>query len=216
VRRGEIWYHLDQQAKIQNLYIKRYMIPFGEYMPMRPLITILTNLYNRMNKGNVVIKSLSVQDADIYDLERGHEEKIFTINDIKISPKICAEIFFAEYFRESVKKGASLFICPSASNWFRKPTDYYQHVLNVRFRAIETRRWVGYNSSMGGTSVIDALGIVRQETPYHERTVLVTKMPALQGESFYVKYGDLFGICCVLIIIIFIGLSTYQNRKGRT
>lgn len=212
-RNYNIWYYLDQKADIQDYYVKRYMIPFGEYMPMRPILSRMSALISRLTKQELSIQALSIRNENIYDLTRGLEEKIFTVNDVKVSLKICAEIFFARYFRESVNQGAEVFLGPSASNWFQKPADYYQHVVNARLRAIESRRWVVYSASMAGSVVVDALGVVRQASAFNEKSILVTELPALQGKSFYVKSGDLFAYACVLILLGFIALAYVRSKQ---
>ncbi len=214
-RNYNVWYYVDQNGHVLNYYIKRYLTPFGEYMPMRGLMTMLSDGYHRLTHRGMDLRALSSPREDIYDLNRGQEEKLFNMAGVKVSPKVCAEVFYSTYFREAAKKGAEMFFCPSANNWFRKPTDYYLHVINARFRAIETRRWVAKNASMGGTVVIDALGLVRKSTPYLTKSVLVTDMPAMRGTSVYVRLGDVFAWLCLIIVVLFSALTAWHWFRAK-
>lgn len=213
-RHYNVWYHVDDQGKANDFYLKRYMIPFGEYMPMRPLLTVISNLSRQINRRKIELNALTVQGTSVYDLTPGQQEKLFTIKDMKIGLKVCAEIYYSQYFRESVKKGAELFISPASSNWFRDPADNYQHILTLRLRAIETRRWISYNSSMGSSAVIDALGKVRYESEFNKKSILVAKIPAISEISFYMHYGDLFALLCGLITLLFVGLVVFRRKKA--
>lgn len=215
LRNYNVWYYVDQNGHILNFYIKRYLTPFGEYLPMRRLLDLLSYVYNRLTHRGLNLHALSSPREDIYDLNRGQQEKIFNMVGVKVSPKVCAEVFFSSFFRQAVKKGCEVFFCPSANNWFRKPTDYYLHVINARFRAIETRRWVAKNASMGGTVVIDALGLVRKSTPYLTKSVLVTDIPAMEGKTVYVRIGDVFAWLCLLVVALFIGLGAWHWYQAK-
>lgn len=213
-RNFNIWYYLNRDGKVQNYYVKRYLIPFGEYLPMRPVINAVKFIYNAIAHRDVDPKVLTAMQVNYYDLTPGKQEKIFNIMGNSVFVKICDEIFISKYFRQGVRMGGEMIFSPSTSNWFPLPVNFYQHVLVTRFRAIEVRRWIGRVSSMAGSVVIDSLGIVRDQTPYNERAVHVYEIPALEGETFYVKYGDVFGWLCFLIMALFVGVATAKHYQA--
>jgi apolipoprotein N-acyltransferase len=214
-RSFSIWYLFNQQGEVDDFYIKQYLVPFAEYMPLRslldPVILILNEIYN-LTYGVLKISAIEQENRDLIP---GTEGKVFLFQEHKFALTVCGETIFPKFYREAVQQGAELFFSPRAMNWFETPVDWNFSLQASIFRAVETRRWIGTVASMGSAAVIDAVGIVRKQTPYGQREVLVTELPYLSGQTFYVKYGDLFAHGCLLVILVFLALLGYPWIMNR-
>ncbi|NTV53098.1 MAG: hypothetical protein HGA76_08830, partial [Candidatus Firestonebacteria bacterium] len=141
------WYLLDRRGEILEHYDKRYLIPFGEYIPYRPLMDRLRQGLNLFITRNYQILKLTPLTKPIMDISPGAGEKLFTQGKNRYFIKICDEVQFPQYFREGVRLGGEAVFSPATGEWFRTPL-YLRHFFALTsFRAVETRRWIGRTSS---------------------------------------------------------------------
>jgi apolipoprotein N-acyltransferase len=70
---------------------------------------------------------------------------------------------------------------------------------------------------MGAAATVDALGVLRSETPYGRRVVAVPTLPLLTGKSFYARFGDWFaGLCLLatLLLALAAGRQAWRARRA--
>ncbi len=199
-----MWYHVKPDGKVAKYYIKRSLVPFGEYLPLRWLIDpVLGGINFMFNKSYAILKITAIS-TDNYDLVRGKKAEVFTIGpkQEKVFLAVCDEAKYPRFFREGVRLGGEAVFSLGASNWFPSPAYFNKQLQNCAFRAVESRRWIAHLSSMGGSAQVDALGQVRKRSVYKKRSVLVEPIPGLQGRSFYMRCGDIFGWSCLLFALL--------------
>jgi apolipoprotein N-acyltransferase len=81
------------------------------------------------------------------------------------------------------------------------------------FRAVETHRPVLRVTNIGTTAYINEHGEIRDATNDFEVASRVWGISKSNGEeTFYVKYGDIFAAVCMILSLLFLGL-TFLNRK---
>lgn len=204
-RAFNIWYLVDGKGKIQDKYIKQFLITFGEYLPMRGAIDLTVRAINSLFQKTYKVFKITAIPHDNRDLSRGKENKILQLTQGKLILRVCDEIMFPGYFRKSVRDGGEVIIVPAAGNWFKTPVYHNTRLQMAQFRAVETRRWVGYVSSMAGSAYFDALGRIHSQTPFGQQSVNVRRMPLLNEKSLYVRFGDWLGWLCVLLTAFFLG-----------
>ncbi|NTV52059.1 MAG: hypothetical protein HGA76_03470, partial [Candidatus Firestonebacteria bacterium] len=61
---------------------------------------------------------------------------------------------------------------------------------------------------------VDAQGCLRSSSPFNTRAVLVFKIPLLDYQTFYTRFGDLFGWSCVLLALASLVWITGQRLVG--
>jgi apolipoprotein N-acyltransferase len=206
-------YLLSPAGQVQDYYLKRYMTPFGEYLPLRREVDLVVGVVNQLlNKSYQVFKITAISN-DYYDLRPGRQEKVFTVGGARVGLKVCIETIIPRFYREAVNLGAEVFLCPRTVNWFNSPADWYLNVEACSFRAVETRRWIGLVANMGAAAAIDALGIVRSETPYGKQVAAVPTLPLLTGKTFYVQFGDWFAGLCLLATVL-LALAAFGRSRA--
>ncbi|MCD4812439.1 apolipoprotein N-acyltransferase [bacterium] len=198
-----MWYFTDAQGSVVGYYQKRFLIPFGEYIPMRRVVDVFGKIIQWYGVSLSYAKKISSVAADDQDLTRGREEKVFEFKEQKLVLKICDEISVAPYVREGIQLGGAVILSPASANWFSSQIHWYYSLQVTVFRAIESRRWIGRVASMGSAAWVDATGRVRCQAPYGERSVFVKTVPLLTYRSFYSKFGDFFPWICVFFIGLF-------------
>jgi apolipoprotein N-acyltransferase len=85
----------------------------------------------------------------------------------------------------------------------------WQHARLAQWRAIETRRGLLRVTNTGVTSFISATGQIVETLPIFTPAVLKTQVEILEGETFYVRFGDWFawGITLIAVVIVLVQFS---------
>ena len=117
--------------------------------------------------------------------------KVFsTVRTVKVSPVICYESIFGEFFSEFVKNGAGLMFIITNDGWWGNTAGHRQHFAFASLRAIETRRSIARSANTGISAFINQRGDILQETPYWKQAVIKNTLNASSKLTFYVRQGD--------------------------
>lgn len=113
-----------------------------------------------------------------------------TVNTVNISPAICYESIFGEFFAEFVRNGAQLMIIITNDGWWGNTAGHRQHFAFASLRAIETRRSIARSANTGISAFINQRGDVLQATSYWKPAVIKGTLNASSKLTFYVRHGD--------------------------
>lgn len=142
-------------------------------------------------------------------LGRDSERKVFVPWDeyYKAAPIICYESIYSDYITEYVRKGANVLTIITNDGWWGNTPGYKQHMNYARLRAIETRKWVARSANTGISCFIDPLGNVINAQPWDKASAIKLTIPAVNGLTFYVRYGDILSrTATVLALLLLAGL----------
>jgi apolipoprotein N-acyltransferase len=70
------------------------------------------------------------------------------------------------------------------------------------FRAVENRLYVVRAANTGVSAIIDATGRITSQTELFKRTYLTGAVPMHRLGSFYMQYGDLFVLFCMIALLV--------------
>lgn len=175
-----------------NYYAKRRLVPFGEYVPLRPLLGWLGKF---VPIGGDFLPGDT--PAPLLTTLRG-EPVVF-------GPLICYEDTYPDLARFSVLGGASVLVVLTNNGWFGEGGAAYQHAAHAVLRAVETRRPVLRCGNAGWSGWIDEFGAVRATLTNDEGTIyyrgskvieLTRDARWIERNSFYVEYGNWFVPVC--------------------
>ncbi|WP_017931233.1 apolipoprotein N-acyltransferase [Robiginitomaculum antarcticum] len=153
----------DGSAGLSALYDKRRLVPFGEYFPGGGLIEKLD------------MPTLSAAVASFTKGETG----LFAPPGLPpASAQICYEIIFPGFTDLSTEPQPDYILNISNDAWYGRSTGPWQHLNQVRYRAIETGLPVVRSASNGVSGVIDPLGRRLNDTSPYALTVIDTVLPA--------------------------------------
>ena len=185
--------------KSDEIYKKRHLVPFGEYIPFKSILNPLLNYF----------------DAPISDISPGtsNQEPISINNDIKAAPLICYDIVFANDVRKAVKS-SDFIINISNDSWFGGSLGPYQHLEIARIRAIENNRWIARSTNDGFTAFINNKGTIVSLMPKYQQGSLTNEISLIKSSTIYSEYGY-YVTYLFSIIYIFITLSLYLWSKLR-
>jgi len=181
---------INREGEIVDQYLKQHPVPFGEYIPFRKYLDW--------------IPPLALVPRDMI---RGDGQKIFMVNDTKISTVISFEGSFQRYIRNSVLDGAELVVILTNQASYGESGMSDQFILMSRANAISNERPIVHAAITGKSAFIDHNGKVISKTELFETTTLNEKLEVRQTETPYSKYGNYLNY----IFIIF-GALTLVRR----
>jgi apolipoprotein N-acyltransferase len=121
------------------------------------------------------------------------------------APIICYESIYGDYVARYVQKGANVLTIMTNDGWWANTPGHRQHLNYARLRAIETRKWVARSANTGISAVIDPAGNLVETRQWVETGFIKFPIPPLEGETFFVKNGDIISKLALLSLgILFV------------
>ncbi len=143
--------------------------------------------------------------------------KVFkTVKSVGISPTICYESIFGEFFSEFVKNGAQLMFIITNDGWWGNTPGHRQHFSYAALRAIENRRDIARSANTGISAFIDQRGDILQQTGYWVPASIKATLNANSKLTFYTRHGDYlarFAAWCAGILFLSSIILHYTTRN---
>ena len=202
----------DGGERVQ-VYRKRHLVPFGEYVPGRHTVPLLARIVGDQVPG---------------DFKPGKEHTMFTLtnSDVQVAPLICFEDTIGELVRRFVlpaetNPGGNLLVDITNDAWFLHSAGSHQHLANAIFRCVETRRPMVRAANTGVTCFINEFGRVTQElrdetgSTFGEGVLTgQVKVPTEHELTFYTRHGELFAKFCALVTVIaIVAVGLIRRRR---
>ncbi|MFH1936578.1 MAG: apolipoprotein N-acyltransferase, partial [Bacteroidota bacterium] len=146
-----------------------------------------------------------------------HRKVYATVKAVPVSPIICYESVFGEFFAEFIKNGAEVMIIITNDGWWGNTPGHRQHFVFAHLRAIETRRGIARSANTGISAFIDQRGDTFDVTGYWVPAAIKGTLNANSAITFYVRHGDYIariavGLTAVLLVIALV-FAIFAGRK---
>jgi apolipoprotein N-acyltransferase len=171
---GELW--LPGRGPVA-IYAKRQLVPFGEYIPFRGLISSFSSLP-------------SLQPVDFTP---GHRAVVFRVGKIRLGDVICYEVGFDNLVSSEVSAGANLLTEQTNDADFEldgQLGETLQQLAMARIRAIEFDRAMIVSGTTGVSAIIAPDGSLIAHTRTWQRAVLEARVPLLSGSTLAERAGE--------------------------
>jgi apolipoprotein N-acyltransferase len=189
-------YAIDANARIFGRYDKAHLVPYGEYLPARPILS------------RIGLSRLSPGSVDFYS---GPGPATLDLPGIgKAGLQICYEIIFSGQVVDRADRPNFIFN-PSNDAWFGRwgPP---QHLAQARLRAIEEGLPVVRSTPTGISAVIDADGQLLGSIPWRKAGVLDVLLPPAKEPTLFSRIGN---IAPFLLVLLLIGIAIAVRRRAR-
>ena len=164
-----------------TFYVKRQLVPFGEYIPFRGLISSFSSLP-------------SLQPVDFTP---GHQAVVFDVGKIRLGDVICYEVGFDNLVRSEVTAGANLLAVQSNDADFEidgQLGETEQQTAMARIRAIESDRAVVYASTTGESTIIAPDGRLIARSGIWRQAILDERVPLVSYRTLADRVRRLAGV----------------------
>ncbi len=180
----------------REIYHKRHLVPFGEFMPLKPLIGPL----------------LAWMQVPMSDFSAGTSERpLVTLAGYPAAVSICYEDAFGEEVIQGLPEAAFL-VNASNDAWFGDSLAPPQHLQIARMRALETGRYMLRATNTGVSAIIGPRGQLESLAPAFKRQVLSGSIKPLQGVTPYVGWGN-WAVVILALMLLAIPWSLVLWRK---
>ena len=181
-----------------DLYAKRKLVPFGEYIPLRSIFGWLEKV---VRIGG--------------DFQRGTDAHPFLLpvgpGRVPVGVLICYEDIFPALARETAQSGAEVIAVITNNAWYGEGGAAYQHAAHSVLRAVETRRPVIRCGNGGWSGWIDEFGNIRATLKNEDDSVYFRGGDTLtitrdihwrDRQSFYTEHGDWFLVVSAMLAAV--------------
>ena len=172
----------------ETIYSKRHLVPFGEYVPLRELITALIP----------PLTEIAMLDED---LAAGKDSNLVDTAAGKIGALICFDSIYEELTLDSVRDGAEILVLGTNDSWFLDSAAVYMHNAQSKIRAVETGRYIVRSANTGISSIIDPNGRVLDHEPPLVEGYVIADVALRQSSTVYTVIGNAF------VYVLIIGLT---------
>ncbi|MCD6046614.1 MAG: lnt [Gammaproteobacteria bacterium] len=182
-------------GEAKGLYMKRHLVPFGEYVPLENLLRGLIQFFNlpmsAMVPGNM-------------------SQSLITVHGLPIGVYICYEIAYDAVVRADLPE-ARLLITVSDDAWFGDSLAPAQHLQISQFQALATGRPLLAVGNNGISAIITPKGNLQSTIPQFMPGVLTGMVSGYEGVTPWVLMGDVPWIVLMLIALVFF---YFKNKKA--
>jgi apolipoprotein N-acyltransferase len=186
-----------------DVYLKHRLVPFGEYIPLRPLFEWFPPL-----------------DQIPRDGQSGPRGETLSFDGVDVAVIICFETLFSGVTRDNVMGGgdpAELLAVITNNASFGDSAQPAQHLAQTRLRAVETGRWAVHGALSGTSAFIDPDGGAHQATSPFSLATIRADLPLVQGRTPFLVIGDAVGHLTrggvVLGLVLLVG-DWWRRRRG--
>lgn len=190
----------NEDGELVGEYHKRHLVPFGERVPLRPLLEPIIAELARVP----------------YDVVPGTRAVVFKIDEGVFGSVICYESTYPELVRSLVAEGARLIVVSTNNSSFERTAASAQHVAFSQVRAAEQRMWVVHTALTGISAVIAPDGTVVERTDLFESALLTPTVRFATAVTFYGRFGDWFPIIALAIILGSLALLWFKRWRAPT
>ena len=183
-------------GRIVGRYDKAHLVPYGEYLPMRPLLSAIG------------LSRLAPGDLDFAD---GPGPRTLDLPNFgRMGVQVCYEIIFSGEVADRRKRPDFIFN-PSNDAWFGSwgPP---QHLAQARLRAAEEGIPVIRATPTGISAVIDADGRLLHSLPWRTAGRIDTTIPPARQQTLFGRGGNLIPVLFGFLLII-AGIAVRRTRR---
>ena len=172
----------NKEGELAGEYRKRHPVPFGEFVPLRPLLDWIPAI-----------------DRVPRDMARGEGPVWFDLDGLSFASVISYEGAYARYEREAAAGGARLLVVATNEASFGTSPVSDQFLDITRLRAAELGTDIVHAAVTGRSAIVHADGRVTGPTGLFETTVLVGEAGVrTAGPTLYARWGDWLQVAAIV------------------
>jgi len=188
---------MDAGGRLRGRYDKAHLVPYGEYLPMRPILSAIG--LSRLAPGDM-------------DFQSGPGPRTLALPGFgTVGGQICYEMIFSGHVVDPAHRPAFLFN-PSNDAWFGRwgPP---QHLAQARLRAIEEGLPIVRSTPTGISALIDADGRLLQSLPWRTAGAIEAHLPPAHAPTPFARLGN--ALCFAFAGLLLLAAAFASRRIRR-
>ena len=196
----------SHEGELLDRYDKTHLVPFGEYLPLRPLLGRFIRALATGSISNDVSEGTRVRAIDV-PLSNGEV--------VRVGIPICYELIFPDLVRRFADDGAELLVGVTNDAWYGRTGSPHQFFAMTAMRSAENRIAGARAANTGVSALIDSGGRARASTPIFERELLVGDVALREfgAPAFYTRHGDRFAHACTVATVLAALFALLRGRQ---
>jgi len=200
---GQLW--LPGRGPTYPVYVKRQLVPWGEYIPFRGITSRISSLTSLVPMN----------------FTSGHSLVVFGVGPVRLGDVICYEVGFDNLVRSEVTAGANVLALQSNDADFELDNqlgETEQQTAMARIRAIESDRAVVYSSTTGESSIIAPDGRLIASSGIWRQAILDARVPLVSYRTLADRVGgwpEYVIILLTLLAMAWGGAAAWGDRGAR-
>ena len=188
---------VDSQGETAGVYHKQHLVPFGEYVPLRKLLSFVSPVVDSVG-----------------EFSAGEGPVILMMDGQPIGAIVCYEMIYPGLVRQFVRNGSRLLVTVTNDAWYGRTAAPHQHFQQAAMRAIEHGRYVVRAANTGISGVIDPYGRVLAETNLFEDDVLTSEVKLIQELTPYARHGDILAFGCGILTLVLLSMAVAPEMRS--
>ena len=199
---ASLWW--DPTAGELSRYIKRGIVPFGEWVPLRslllPVIPALTYVGDQSIPGTVPgAMSVTLPDG----------------RTTTLGIMICYDLVYDDFAADTTRLGGQVLVVQSSNAMYQGTGQIQQQFAITRARALELRREILVVTTSGVSGLVNADGTVAFTLPDHVGASGVVTLPQRNGVTPAALLAGWLELAVVLLSVLGLGASLAYGRMAR-
>ncbi|MDR1323387.1 MAG: apolipoprotein N-acyltransferase [Candidatus Margulisbacteria bacterium] len=187
---------LNRYGGLTVLHDKKYLVPFGEYLPFKPLLYWL------------------LADTGFFDSEYS-AGKLANNQNSDYAAAICFESTFPYQLREQIRGGGKLILILTNDAWFGRTALLDMHLSFAALRAVENNRYVAQSANTGRSAIIDNRGRILQMSGLDAKEFLTAETVLLTEKTVYTYFGELIIYLALVFFFLYFYLLLYARGRSK-
>ncbi len=184
-------------ANRSQIYRKHHLVPFGETIPLKPVLGWLLN--------DVLHIPLADQAAGPALAEP------FDAAGERVAVDICYEDAYGAEIRRNARD-ATLLVNVTNDAWYGHSIAAWQHNQIASMRALETGRPLLRATNTGVTAAIAPDGRAMASLPWYTRGILEVEVEGRTGRTPWLLFGDALPLACAAVLLAAGALARRRPR----
>ncbi|MGH8550090.1 MAG: apolipoprotein N-acyltransferase [Methylococcales bacterium] len=171
-------------------YLKRHLVPFGEYLPFQPVSGFVTQH----------------MDFKMVGFSPGKKRQPpIKAAGIPLAPSICYEDVFGQEMLAAMPEALYL-VNITNDAWFGHSIALDQNLQMARMRSLETGRYLVRAANTGLTAIVSPFGDIAKLARPFDATVLTGEINPMEGITPYMLVGDymMLGFIVGSLLVVYI------------
>jgi apolipoprotein N-acyltransferase len=187
----------NSDGQLSATYDKIHLVPFGEYLPMESLLSVIGLDSLTFGRGAFTPGPTPRHLLDIAKLP-------------PVLGLVCYEALFPSEIAIPSGGYAGAIINVTNDGWFGNSTGPRQHFHQTRVRAVEQGMPILRSANNGISGVIDPYGRILASIGMNERGVIDSRLPAAIAPSPYALFGE----TAFALLLVIIAAAAYALRRN--